>query len=394
MIGKTKWENMKYIIFGIFLISCQDALSQATNRIDSIGNVGIGTISPAAKLTVVGSTILGGHDNTNILNIERYISSHPFAIIRAGSVSNGVAVGMNLQTRNSSGSAIDALNILGNGNVGIGTINPLARLSVAGSLILGEHDATNVLQMERYHNSFPFAVLRGGSVDNDVPVGFDFQTRTSTGVTFDALTILGNGNVGIGKTDPTRTLDVFSASAPGIAIGGTASNSTDRNLIFTNSSNNISGSITLTPNTTGTNSLLQFFVGGFSTGDQKMVIDDDGNVGIGTGVLSEKLSVNGNIKAKKIIVSQLGWSDYVFNETYKLRSLSSLESFIKENKHLPEVPSAKEVEENGISVGDNQALLLKKIEELTLYIIKLKNSEDQLIRRVNALELKRDSKKK
>jgi hypothetical protein len=64
-----------------------------------------------------------------------------------------------------------------------------------------------------------------------------------------------------------------------------------------------------------------------------------------------------------------GWSDYVFNDDYKLRSLSSLESFIKQNKHLPEVPSAKEVEEKGISVGDNQALLLKKIEELTLYVI-------------------------
>jgi hypothetical protein len=97
----------------------------------------------------------------------------------------------------------------------------------------------------------------------------------------------------------------------------------------------------------------------------------NGNVGIGTTSPSERLSVNGKISAKKIIVTQLGWSDYVFDKKYKLRSLFSLENFIKENKHLPEVPTAKEVEEKGISVGDNQALLLKKIEELTLYVIKL-----------------------
>jgi hypothetical protein len=59
----------------------------------------------------------------------------------------------------------------------------------------------------------------------------------------------------------------------------------------------------------------------------------------------------------------------VFDENYLLNSLESVETYIKQNKHLPDVPSAKEVEEKGISVGDNQALLLRKIEELTLYIL-------------------------
>jgi hypothetical protein len=111
----------------------------------------------------------------------------------------------------------------------------------------------------------------------------------------------------------------------------------------------------------------------------RMVFDENGNAGIGTTTPTEKLSVNGNITAKKIKITQTGWSDYVFNKDYKLRSLSSLESFIKQNKHLPEMPSAKEVEENGISVGDTQALLLKKIEELTLYIV-------QQNKRIGALE--------
>jgi hypothetical protein len=118
----------------------------------------------------------------------------------------------------------------------------------------------------------------------------------------------------------------------------------------------------------------------------RMVIDGAGNVGIGIDSPLAKLSVNGNIlangyiKSKKLTVTQLGWSDYVFNDDYNLRSLFSLEAFIKKNRHLPEMASTKEVEQNGISVGDNQALLLKKIEELTLYLIQ----QDKKINRVIA----------
>jgi hypothetical protein len=115
----------------------------------------------------------------------------------------------------------------------------------------------------------------------------------------------------------------------------------------------------------------------------QMVIKDDGNIGIGTITPSEKLSVNGNVKAKKIIVSQTGWPDYVFDSSYALRTLSEVEKFIAVNKHLPDMPSAKEVEQKGISVGDNQALLLKKIEEMTLYIL-------QINKRV--LELEKENK--
>ena len=103
-----------------------------------------------------------------------------------------------------------------------------------------------------------------------------------------------------------------------------------------------------------------------------------GNVGIGTISPSEKLSVNGNIRTKKLIVTQTGWPDYVFNNDYKLKPLAEVENYIKANKHLPDMPSAKEVEIKGISVGDNQALLLKKIEELTLYIIEMQKEINEL----------------
>lgn len=112
---------------------------------------------------------------------------------------------------------------------------------------------------------------------------------------------------------------------------------------------------------------------------------NSGFVGIGTatspapGDVNLKLAVNGNIYTKKLKVTQSGWADYVFESSYKLKSLPELESFIKKNKHLPEVPSAKEIQSKGLDVGDGQALLLKKIEELTLYIIEQDKKINQLI---------------
>ncbi len=94
-----------------------------------------------------------------------------------------------------------------------------------------------------------------------------------------------------------------------------------------------------------------------------------GNVGIGTDNLTEKLNVNGNIRARAVKVAVDGWPDYVFEPSYKLPNLGTTEQYIKENKHLPEVPSAKEVETNGIELGQMNALLLKKVEELTLHLI-------------------------
>jgi hypothetical protein len=109
-------------------------------------------------------------------------------------------------------------------------------------------------------------------------------------------------------------------------------------------------------------------------GNQNVIINPDGgNLGVGTNNPTEKLSVNGNIRAKKLIVTQNGWPDYVFAKNYKLRPIHEVANFIATNKHLPDMPSAKDVEEKGLDIGKTQAALLKKIEELTLYIINLEN---------------------
>ena len=107
-----------------------------------------------------------------------------------------------------------------------------------------------------------------------------------------------------------------------------------------------------------------------------------GNIGIGTTSASEKLTVNGNIVSKKVKVTQSGWPDYVFHVSYRLRPLSEVEQYIKQYHHLPDVSSSDEIEANGLDVGDNQSALLKKIEELTLYLIaqnkRLESLEKQL----------------
>ena len=110
-----------------------------------------------------------------------------------------------------------------------------------------------------------------------------------------------------------------------------------------------------------------------------MVISDipGGKVGIGVTPTLYKLEVNGTIRATEVIV-ETGWADYVFEENYKLRSIDEMEAFIKENKHLPNIPKASDIEKNGLKVGETNKAMMEKIEELALYIIQLKKEIDVL----------------
>lgn len=113
-----------------------------------------------------------------------------------------------------------------------------------------------------------------------------------------------------------------------------------------------------------------------------------GNVGIGTANPSVKLAVNGKINCKEVEVTLTGWSDYVFKDGYNLKPLSEVEAFINDNKHLPGVPSEAEVLQKGTNLGEMDAVLLQKIEELTLYVINLKKQNDNLSAQIQDLKQK------
>jgi len=100
------------------------------------------------------------------------------------------------------------------------------------------------------------------------------------------------------------------------------------------------------------------------------------------------LDVYGIIHAKQVLISETGWADYVFAKDYQLPSLNEVKQYIDKNKHLPGIPTEKEVKENGVNLGDMQTKLLQKIEELTLYTIHQQEMIDKLNARIEQLEKK------
>ncbi|WP_340062971.1 hypothetical protein [Ascidiimonas aurantiaca] len=175
-----------------------------------------------------------------------------------------------------------------------------------------------------------------------------------------------NGNVGIGTTDVKQNLTIAD-DRPKIAL---VDENGDAGVIeFYEISNQIR--------------FQKWFNNGGSYDKTIMTLGgDNGFVGIGTITPDMKLTVKGNIHAEEVKIDlNIPVPDYVFKENYNLMSIAELEKFIKENSHLPEIPSAKEFEQNGIMQGEMDMNLLKKIEELTLYTIqqekKIQNLEKE-----------------
>lgn len=343
-----------FFVFGMLT----HARSQATNKLDLTGDVGIGTVSPVSKLEVRSGYITVSDHSTNRL----YLSAD--------------AIGGYLQTNNTplrfyTGST-EKMRLLHNGSFGIGTTTPGSMLAVSSSVArisnFGTSASSGYLEIgasgSYMYVGLGASLLSGASTSDGILRSDNALAFLSNGDN-ERMRILSNGNIGIGTNDPTSKLEVVNGYF-------TVSNHAINRLYL---SSDAGGAYLQT-----SGAPLRFFTG--ST--VRLQILETGNVGIGTLTPSEKLAVNGNIRAKKIIV-ETGWSDYVFADDYKLKSLNELASFIKQHKHLPDVPSAKEVEKSGISVGENQALLLKKIEELTLYIIEMKKINDSQEKKIESI---------
>jgi hypothetical protein len=237
------------------------------------------------------------------------------------------------------------------------------------------------------------------------------QVRNGPGYYSTPLLLRSNGNVGVGGK-PDRKLDA------GYYKDGSVSNQVVLRLRNTIAGNNISGWGSAIEFYNMSNNMLD---AGFAEGGAKiiseasdygwahnlkfrvvknngyqnqlgidaMTINNDGNIGIGTTTPDTKLTVKGVIHTMELNIDVNGAlgpvPDYVFEKQYDLKPINEVENYIATNKHLPEIPSAKEMEEKGMDVRAFNLLLLKKIEELTLYMIELKKENEQQTQQIQQL---------
>lgn len=244
--------------------------------------------------------------------------------------------------------------------------------------------AIEVLGASFFDNQIPTAPTLTGVSNTDTMVDLSWSGATdNTGVT--------NFRVYKDGIEDATLGNVFSYQATGLTAS-TAYNFTVTALDAVGNESSASNVVSLTTDASSG--------GGGSTGSVWTESSGDisylsGNVAIGTSTVPTgyKLAVDGHIRTREIRVDQDTWPDYVFNEDYELLSLEKIKAYIDEHGHLPNIPSASEVEQNGVEVGKMNRLLLEKIEELTLYLFyqddAIKNQQkvnQDLMERIQNLE--------
>jgi hypothetical protein len=313
-------------------------------RITNAGKVGIGTKSPATILHVVGVETLAGN-----LNFTNGTQSIQFA--------NPVAGGNAMMYMLASGTA-------------------------------------NVNRMVLAHST---AYPDWGLQYNDGIDQFDFLGAGTSRMAIN----LSNGYVGIGTTSPSNRLHVvggqtlegnlnFTAGTQSIQFANPGTSPQPMTLMFASGTTNTKRMVIAHSTAYPTWGLryadstdqFDFLAGGTS----RMAINlGNGNVGIGVESPVYRLEVCGTIRAKEVRV-ETGWCDYVFEKNYKLRTIDELENYINENKHLPGIASASEVEKDGLKVAEMNKAMMEKIEELTLYVIQLSKDNKKLQDEINSLK--------
>ena len=266
------------------------------------------------------------------------------------------------------------------GFVGIGTTNPISNLEIASptaTLTLSTNQASGTAENPLYpkidflgYANWPKArITAAEQTYNTHGSKLSFLVNDGTGATSlkEMMTINQDSKVGIGITNPTSKLEVYNeASKSHLTLSANDNSANDLSRIDLDykiqNKDHIVGRISsfyLDSGNGGTGG-LRFFTREAGQLTEKMMIAPNGNI-----------SVSNKLEAKEIKVTTTPTADFVFEDSYQLPNLESVEKHIKEKKHLPEIASAAEMQKEGVNIGNFQIKLLQKIEELTLYQIQL-----------------------
>ena len=344
----------------------------------SNGNVGIGTTNaPNTKLEVVGpstgagATIRASGGGDVVMNTGGALFFDGNYSYATGNYIRPIAT--NTQVFATSG--VERLRIVSTGKIGIGTSSPDHLLQIHSSdnptLAIGKGSANT-------NGKSSLSFFAGNGTQNNIFSVQYFKDASNDRLGFvdgglvEVISLKNGGNVGIGNTNPSAKLQIHGSGSGTTALSIIENPYSATGVHFTSEgSNNLKlqfkstadGSVNTELRTWGNSFINGLF----------------GNVGIGTTTPDAKLTVKGNIHAQNLDIDLEGAviPDYVFEKGYDLKSLNEVENYITENKHLPEVPSASELEKTGLNVKEMNLLLLKKVEELTLYVIELKKENEK-----------------
>ncbi len=368
------------IIFSLSLFAMAQLKAQTTNTFPTSGNVGIGTTSPLTNLDVKG-------------NARASYSGSLYAQIE-GNASGGVIKGVG-----GGGFLVRSYGAtyFNGGNIGIGNTTPVYKLDVNGTgrftsnLLIGDpNGARTEINTSLNHKVYNSAGIKTIDIDGNWKGG-GFVGVYRADVQQSAVTMHANVDAKIYSCFVRKYMDdgSFADGVQMISIlhGTDTEALTGLQLNTTNSAVVIGSWIGYEKNKG------YGLINRFKTKLENDLYVETGNVGIGTTTPDSKLTVAGKVHAQEVKVTVNAGADFVFKDSYKLPSLKEVEQFIKANKHLPEIASEKEMQANGLLLGEMNIKLLQKIEELTLYTIQqqkqLKKQEtinQELIGRLKKLE--------